>query len=57
MGQREHNKLSIVTLLFSQTVFKKMELKCVSKIDKYHDSVVRKKLKNTQADKGEEPKF
>lgn len=29
MGQREHNKLSIVTLLLSQTVFKKMELVCV----------------------------
>lgn len=57
MGLREHNKLSIVTLLFSQTVFKKMELKCVSKIDKYHVSVGRKKLKKTQADKGRKPKF
>lgn len=56
MGQREHNKLSIVTLLFSQTVFKKMELKCVSKIDKYHVSVARKKLKKTSR-RGEEPKF
>lgn len=57
MGQREHNKLSIVMLLFSKAVFKKMELKRVSKIDKYHVSVACKKLKKTQADVGRNPNF
>lgn len=57
MGQRDHNKLSIVTLLLSQTVFKRLELKCVSKISKYHVSVARKKLKKTQADVGRNPNF
>lgn len=57
MGQRKHNKLSIITLLFSQTVFKKMVLKSVSKIDKYHVSKARKKQKKTQADVGRNPNF